>query len=153
MSLDNSLVNVSVQADALARHAFGLAERGALYSARSEFIQTLRVVAQGLDTTRGVNEHSRALASGLRALKAADDFMPRGARLEADLDLERLIATHRTPVLQSHDVSQLTPVAALQRAGRDRLRVVLSRTTNSGSNLDAICWAKCIDRSSPILQC
>jgi len=124
VSLDNSLVNVSVQADALARHAFGLAERGALYSARSEFIQALRVVAQGLDTTRGVNEHSRALASGLRALKEADDFMPRGARLEADLDLERLIATHRTPVLQSHDVSQLTPVAALQHYysfGREEL--------------------------------
>ena len=33
-------------------------------------------------------------------MKEAEDFLPNGSRLEADLDLPAIIAAHTTPVLQ-----------------------------------------------------
>ncbi|MCE9546442.1 MAG: hypothetical protein K8T25_13125 [Planctomycetia bacterium] len=48
------------------------------------------------------SRHSEALAAGLRGMEEAESFMPRGSRLEAELDLDLLIASHRTTLL--HDL-------------------------------------------------
>jgi tetratricopeptide (TPR) repeat protein len=45
------------------------------------------------------DEHSRALAAGLRALDEADDFVPEGVQLEAELDVRATASSHRTPAL------------------------------------------------------
>jgi tetratricopeptide (TPR) repeat protein len=81
------------------RKAFGLAQRGATYAAQAEFVQVLRRIAQAKDAELGTDEHSRCLAAGLRALDEADDFMPDGVELEAEMNVAVIASSHRTPVL------------------------------------------------------
>jgi hypothetical protein len=106
---------VALEAARHVRTGFGLAERGAFFAARSEFVQSLRLLSQALDVQHGTSRHSQALAAGMRALDEAEDFVPRGSRLEADLDLPMLIAGHRTPVLKEANVKELSPLVAQQR--------------------------------------
>jgi tetratricopeptide (TPR) repeat protein len=95
-------VNMTAQlADGHIRRGFDLGCRGALFSARSEFIQALRMLAQAHDTAEGGNVHTNSLAAGMRALEEAEDFIPRGTRLEANIDLEAVVAAHQAPALKS----------------------------------------------------
>lgn len=89
------------------QRGYNLAQRGALFAARTEFVQVLRRVAQAKDAALNNDTHAKALASGLRALDEADDFVPQGAQVEADLDVRRVASSHRTPVLRDYpeDVS------------------------------------------------
>jgi hypothetical protein len=105
---------VAERASELTRHGFSLAKRRAWYSARSEFVQALRLISQALDTQAKQNVHSLALARGLRALEEADDFVPKGSRLEADLNVAAIVLSHETPVLKSA-ANQATPLVAVQR--------------------------------------
>jgi tetratricopeptide (TPR) repeat protein len=84
------------------RRAYDLAQHGAVYAAQTEFIQVLRRIAESKDAATGTDHHSRALAAGLRALDEADDFAPKGAALEADVNVTILASAHRTPVLKSN---------------------------------------------------
>jgi tetratricopeptide (TPR) repeat protein len=111
----------------------GLAQRGAFHAARTEFIQVLRRLAQGKDAAAGTTEHSRALAAGLRALDEAEDFVPAGVQLEAEMNVRAVASSHRTQVLPEgpeevtafeaaalyHDYAreQLAKAAAGERAG------------------------------------
>jgi tetratricopeptide (TPR) repeat protein len=108
------LESIAKQADRQTRHGFELAGRGAYYAARSEFISSLRLVAQGLDTDGQTNIHGKSLAAGLTALKEAEDFIPSGSRLEADLDLPAIIANHTTQAMKSADKSTITTLTALK---------------------------------------
>ena len=101
------------EADSHTRRGFKLAGTGALFAARAEFIKALRLVVQGLDVEHCTNDHSRALAAGLTAMKEAEDFIPGGLILEADLDLPAIIIGHRTPVLKHADARTLAPLEAL----------------------------------------
>jgi tetratricopeptide (TPR) repeat protein len=104
------LEQVAQQADRRIRHGFELAGRGAHFAARAELVGALRLVAEGLDTEQNTNVHSRALAAALVALKEAENFLPDGSRLEADLDVPGIVAAHTTPVLKNvtEQVSSLT---------------------------------------------
>ena len=110
----SSIVLLARQCDEHIRYAFSLAERGAAYSAREEFIEALQLVSGALDADNGTQMHSRALKAGLRALKEADDFAPRQLRHETELDFTHLTATHQTPVLKGVDKTRLKPIDALQ---------------------------------------
>jgi tetratricopeptide (TPR) repeat protein len=112
---------VSERAAALSRRAYQLADRGALYSARANFIQSLQMVTQALDARpraygdpKGTLHYGRALAAGLLAMKEAEDFVPRGTNLEADINVSAIIAGHRTPILKPYAKTQLTQLAAMQ---------------------------------------
>jgi hypothetical protein len=96
-------------------HAFSLARRSALYSAKAEMVEVLRTVTQALDMRDGTTEHSDALARAFRALDEAGDFQPRGAGLESNLDIAMLVAGHQTPALKGEDLTKVTALAALQR--------------------------------------
>ena len=106
---------VAREADLHTRAGFDLAGRGAYHSARAEFIQALRLVAQGLDGEHGGRTHADALAAGLAALDEAEDFVPRGSRLEADLDVPGIVAGHRTTVLKDASVGGVLPMDAVRR--------------------------------------
>jgi tetratricopeptide (TPR) repeat protein len=94
------------------QRGYNLAQRGAFFAARTEFIQVLRRIAQAKDAATGTDEHSRELAAGLRAMDEADDFVPLGAQLEAELDVRKVASAHRTPVL--HDRAEaVTPQDAV----------------------------------------
>ena len=106
---------VNRRAEQLANQACSLAERGALFSARSQFIEALRIVAEALDMERVTDEHSRALSSGLTALREVRDFKPRRSAAEHGMDLAPLVAAHHTPVFKQTGCEGLTPVVAQQR--------------------------------------
>ena len=102
------------QADETVRRGFALAERGALFSAESEFIQTLRDLAQALDAAQDTSSHTQSLALGLRAVQEAEDFQPKGSRIETQLPMAVLIASHQTPLLKNAPAN-LTPQQAKQQ--------------------------------------
>ena len=79
---------VSDRAHSLVKQGFGLAQRGAYFSAQNEFVRALRLISQARDAERSTTVHAQALAAGLRALEEAEDFVPRGMKVEADLDLD-----------------------------------------------------------------
>jgi tetratricopeptide (TPR) repeat protein len=82
------------------QRAYALAQRGSLYAAQTEFVQVLRRIAQAKDADEGYDDHSRALAAGLRALDEADDFVPAGVQLEAEMNVPVTVSSHRTPILR-----------------------------------------------------
>jgi tetratricopeptide (TPR) repeat protein len=84
------------------QRGFELAQRGALYAARQEFLQVLRRTAEAKDAQSGGTQHSSALAAGLRALDESEDFVPRGPAVEAELDMRIASSSHRTHVLGDH---------------------------------------------------
>ncbi len=84
------------------QRGYNLAQHGAFFAARTEFIQVLRRVAQAKDAGSSTDDHARALAAGLRALDEADDFVPQGVQLEAELDVRKVASSHRTPVLRDY---------------------------------------------------
>lgn len=108
-----AMLAVSNRANELSRHGFALAQRGALYSARAEFIQALRLLSQALDAEREDGFHSQSLAAGLLALEEADDFVPKGSELEANLNVASVAVSHQTPVLK--EATNVTPLAAVQK--------------------------------------
>jgi hypothetical protein len=73
------------------------------------------MLSSALDVQEQGARRSQALAAGLRALEEAEAFAPRGSRLEADLDLTTLVASHRTPALKDVDVTSVSPLVAQQR--------------------------------------
>jgi len=108
----SQLERIAQQADEQTRHGLDLAGRGAYFAARSEFLGALRLIAEGLDTEEKTDAHRHALAAALTAMKEAEDFLPRGSRSEAELDLPGIIASHTTPVLKTC-ASNVTSLTAL----------------------------------------
>ncbi|QDU97084.1 hypothetical protein [Lignipirellula cremea] len=107
---------VNARAHEFNRSGFSLAERSAFFSARADFIQALRLIAQAIDAQAGGVLASQSLSNGLRALEEAEDFRPKGSRLEADLDTSALADGHRTPVLKEDGVNadQVSALRAVQ---------------------------------------
>ena len=99
---------VTEQAQTKIRRGYKLAQRGAYFAARQEFVDVLRMIAEAKDQKRGVARRSIALANGLRALEEAADFAPRGSAVESQLDFDVVIASHRTPVAKG-DAGKLMP--------------------------------------------
>jgi tetratricopeptide (TPR) repeat protein len=93
-------------------YGFNLAERRAVYSSQAEFTQALLLVAQALDTSEKTQVHSQAVLMGLQALREADDFVPRQGQV--DLNVTRVLATHKTPVLKRAANPQMSPLVAMQ---------------------------------------
>ncbi len=106
---------IQVRARKMLQEGRRLAERGALFSAREEFLGVLQLIAQSFDAQRGSRFHSQALANGLHALSEADDFMAHKTDFEAELRLDGFVAGHKTPVLKDAPVRDLTPFVAMQR--------------------------------------
>jgi tetratricopeptide (TPR) repeat protein len=106
---------IATQADQQIRHGFDLAGRGACFAARAEFTAALRLIAQGLDNDRNTTVHSQALSAALTAMKEAQDFIPAAGKLEGDLDLPTIVASHRTPVLNNVPREQLQAMRALKQ--------------------------------------
>jgi tetratricopeptide (TPR) repeat protein len=96
------------------QRAYALAQRGSLYASQTEFIQVLRRIAQAKDADEGYDDHSRALAAGLRALDEADDFAPSGVQLEAEMNVAVTVSSHRTPVLRDCSANVLPQEAIAQ---------------------------------------
>ena len=106
---------VARRADQHSRRGFELAGRKAYYSARSEFVQALRAIAQALDAQSGTVAHAAALMHGLEALEESDDFVATGSILETHIDVAADIDAHRTPILRGAELRGVSPLVALQQ--------------------------------------
>jgi tetratricopeptide (TPR) repeat protein len=110
-----ALAPVSQQAQLRVDEAFRFARRGAMYAARAELIQALRMIAQAVDTLEQSNRRSQAMAAGFHAMKEAEDFFVSSDTLEHDLDVEGIVLGHRTPVLKGQPLAGFSSLAALQQ--------------------------------------
>lgn len=102
------------RADMRVRHGFQLAQRGALYSARSEYVAALQLIAQANDAEQSNQYFSTALAAGLAALKESSDFVRQNPR-KPHTDVAAIVGRHRTSILKDGPGMALTPRAAAQR--------------------------------------
>lgn len=109
-----ALIAVARQADAHITRGFELAQRGAAYTARAEFLRALQLSVAALDEQRQTVAHSRAMANGLRAMEEAEDFLSAVA-LERAPAVEAIVGGHRTPILHDASFDGVTPLLALQR--------------------------------------
>ena len=80
-------------------YGFTLAARGAVFSAKSEFIQALALFAESRDETMATRRHTLALEAGLTAIDEANDFVPDDAQLRPELDVSMITAGHHLLLL------------------------------------------------------
>jgi tetratricopeptide (TPR) repeat protein len=97
-----------------ADQAAAMAERGMLYSARSELVQAVQLIAQALDAQQATTRHTSALASGLTAIEEARDFATQPNGPSEDFEVRAIAAGHRTKALTSDNAAPVSPVAAQQ---------------------------------------
>lgn len=110
----SEMVAVMRRASERVHHGFQLAQRGAFYSAKTDFIAALQLVASANDAQRSTRFYGRALVAGLDAMKEAGDFSRHNPR-EPEIDVARIVAGHKTTVLKNIDTQDMSPV---QAAGR-----------------------------------
>jgi tetratricopeptide (TPR) repeat protein len=106
---------VSERIVALNYQAIRLANRGAVYAAKEDLLHALRIASQSLDAADGTSAYSQALNQGLTALREAEDFALHGAAATQPLEIDQIIAGHRTPVLREQAGYELSPVVAMQQ--------------------------------------
>jgi hypothetical protein len=106
------LAAVAQRAEETVKNGFNLAERAALYTARSQFMEALRTLAAALDAQKKTQAHCQALAAGLTALKEVDDFVPQAGKVETSLNMKLIVDGHRTPVLKNRSVDKVSPLEA-----------------------------------------
>jgi tetratricopeptide (TPR) repeat protein len=107
----------ATQRQLVERNEYGvsLARRGALASAETEFIQSLRLIADSLDSQAHVNLHSQALSAAWAALNEADDFFNLSLRRDlSTVNISALVAGHETPVLKDVDTMHVPAIDAEQ---------------------------------------
>lgn len=109
------VVNRRVERD-VARAA-RLAERGALYSARAELVESLTAIARMLDGLAGKSHYGSCLRNGLTALREMDDFASVDSAMAGSDNWQQLVQRHRTPVLK--DRTSLPDMARAMRAYAD----------------------------------
>lgn len=95
-------------------YAFDLAQRGAPYSAQSEFRAVLALCALELDAREGGTSRRQALYEGWTALEEADDFATDASNWRSALDARQIAASHVTPVLKRDDQPMIDPIQAAQ---------------------------------------
>ncbi len=108
------MLAVIQRADQRVRHGFQMADRGAHYSARADFTAALQLIAQANDAQQNTRVYTRGLSAGLTALKEAGGFMRLNAG-KGEVDIARVVAGHKTPILKGVDTESLTPMLAAQR--------------------------------------
>ncbi|MEX2114300.1 MAG: hypothetical protein WD845_13995 [Pirellulales bacterium] len=96
------------------RGGFARAERGALYSARSEFTTALQTIAQASDVERQTRRYTKSLELGLAALREAGDFLGRNA-VDGDAPVAQLVSRHQTAILKGSDQHDLAAHEAAER--------------------------------------
>ncbi|MFT7641749.1 MAG: hypothetical protein ACI9G1_003500, partial [Pirellulaceae bacterium] len=110
----HALNAISKEAEVHNQRAINLASRAAYYSARAEFLESLKTVARGLDLQRGSRAHTVALAQAFRAIKEADHFAPQEGSIDREDSIQFIIDSHRTPILQNVRLSGMLPSLAIQ---------------------------------------
>jgi tetratricopeptide (TPR) repeat protein len=105
---------VAQRALQMADRASEMAQRGMLFSARTELIHAQQLISQALDTQQGGNHHAAALASALASLEEARGFAAHSSAPGEAVNVAAVAAGHRTKLLSGIS-NNLSPVAAQQQ--------------------------------------
>ncbi len=92
-----------------------LARRGSMFAARQEFLQALRLIAEAYDMNSDGRKHTNHLAKSLSALAESEDFVTDDSERQLNLDVDAIIATHTSRVIEDANASDLTAIQALRR--------------------------------------
>lgn len=114
-SPSSAMQAVAERALAKAEQASTMAQRGMLYSARTELIEALTLIAQSLDVEQATSAHATALAAGLNALQEAKDFARSGSQAPASAAVAAIAAGHRTTLFHNAAAAPMSPVIAQQQ--------------------------------------
>jgi tetratricopeptide (TPR) repeat protein len=136
-----ALEMIARQADETTREGMDLADRGASFAARADFIAALRLVAQGLDNDEAGARHSHALSAALNAMKEAQDFLPAAGKTEGELDIPSIVAGHATPLLKNSPPAQLQAMRALKQYfnfAQEQLRLAVGHEVAGSMALGAL---------------
>jgi hypothetical protein len=95
-------------------YAFDLAQRGATYSATTEFQAVLGLCALEIDSRDGGTSRRDALRQGLIALDEADQFGGDQVDWRDSADVRRVAAGHTTPVLNQPGQPPVDSIQAVQ---------------------------------------
>jgi hypothetical protein len=95
--------------------AFDLAQRGATFSASEEFRAVLGMCALELDACEGSTNRREALRQGLIALDEADQFSGNQFEWRDSTDIQRIAASHTTPVLSGGAPRSVDSIHAVQQ--------------------------------------
>ncbi|REK18897.1 MAG: hypothetical protein DWQ37_03575 [Planctomycetota bacterium] len=106
-----ALVAAIARADERVRHAIQLAEKGALFAARKEFIAAINQIAQAHDVDQRTRKHINAAIAGFRALKEANQFVGVGL---TEVNVSALVEGHKTPALKGVDTADMPGSLAAQ---------------------------------------
>jgi hypothetical protein len=98
-----------------AEQASTMAQRGMLFSAQTELIEALSLIAQSLDVEEGASSHAKALQAGLTALEEARDFARSTSQAPATAEVSAIAASHRTMLFRNHSQAPTSPVIAQQQ--------------------------------------
>ena len=114
-ALSDATPHSATNAEALLRQAeehnrLGLnsAAKGAVFSARTEFLAALRLVAAALDAHERTKDHAAALAAGLTALTEAEDFASPREHAGAEIDFAPAIRSHASRIVSESVASTMT---------------------------------------------
>ncbi len=91
---------VAQRAEGHVRRGLHLAQRGAMYSARAEFVSALQLLANANDAQRQTQAYTKALSAGLTALRESNDFVSRPNAARSAVDVARVVRGHQTPLLK-----------------------------------------------------
>jgi len=89
----------------MANQATLMAQRGMLFSAKTELVKALALISQALDMQEGTSTHAPALSAGLTALQEAREFS--GITGRESSNVGEISGTHRT----------VLPIALLPNSG------------------------------------
>jgi hypothetical protein len=94
--------------------AFDLAQRGATYSANSEFRDVISLCALEMDSREGTTRHRDAMRQGLVALDEADELSGQGIDWSDATDVRRATAGHSTPALRGQVPTGVDAIQVVQ---------------------------------------
>lgn len=143
---DGDFAAVEDRARQLIEQAYKLADRGAIYSARSDLLTAMQMLCEGADAVHGVRRCSKAFEEALTAMEEAADFVVTG---DARIDLAKVIAGHQTSVLKKAKRDELTCILAMQSYYNFAERKLIEAGNCSPAASEALCGLGKIVRSLP----
>lgn len=137
---------VEKRARAVIDQAFKLADRGAIYSAKSDLLSAMQVLCDARDSLNGNRHCTKAFDEALTAMDEAADFLPRG---EAKASLRTVVAGHKTPVLKDADLDEVSNTLAMHRYNSFARQKLIEAGAGSAAASDALCGLGKIARRLP----
>lgn len=91
-----------------------LARRGAVFAAKQEFIQALRLIADWHDMKSGTRTYTSKLAMAMQALTESDDFVSVDSEQQLQMDVRAILESHTSKLIHPDDAAEMSPIHAMQ---------------------------------------